>query len=61
LAQLNANGYKIVQVTAKDPVKILPKYDEAIMKEFGGSTVSARPTLKRRAHRQRMIGERTGV
>ena len=49
-----------MQVTAKDPVKTLPEYDEAVMKEFGGSTVSARPTLKRRAHRQRMIGESTG-
>jgi hypothetical protein len=25
-------------------VKTLPEYDEAIMKEFGGNTVSARPT-----------------
>jgi hypothetical protein len=37
-------GYKIVQVKAKDPVKTLPEYDEAIMKEFGGNTVSTRPT-----------------
>ena len=44
LAQLKAGGYKIVQVRAKDPVKTLPEYDEAIMKEFGGNTVSARPT-----------------
>ena len=44
LAQLKADGYKIVQVTAKDPLKTLPEYDEPIMKEFGGSTVSARPT-----------------
>ena len=44
LAQLKADGYKIVQVTAKDPVKTLPEYDETIIKEFGGSTVSARPT-----------------
>ena len=44
LAQLKAGGYKIVQVRAKDPVKTLPEYDEAIMKELGGSTVSARPT-----------------
>jgi hypothetical protein len=33
-----------VQVKAKDPVRTLPKYDEAITKEFGGSSVSARPT-----------------
>ena len=44
LAQLKAGGYKIVQVRAKDPVKTLPEYDEAIMKEFGGNTVSALPT-----------------
>ena len=44
LAQLKAGGYKIVQVKAKDPVKTLPEYDETIMKEFGGNTVSARPT-----------------
>ena len=46
------DGYKIVQVKAKDQVKTLPEYDEAIMKEFGGNTVSARPTVKRRAHHQ---------
>jgi len=44
LAQLKAGGFKIVQVTAKDLLPTLPEYDEAIMKEFGGSTVSARPT-----------------
>jgi peptidoglycan/xylan/chitin deacetylase (PgdA/CDA1 family) len=44
LVQLKADGYKIVQVKAKDPAKTLPEYDEAIMKEFGGNTVSARPT-----------------
>ena len=44
LVQLKAGGYKIVQVKAKDPATTLPEYDEAIMKEFGGNTVSARPT-----------------
>jgi peptidoglycan/xylan/chitin deacetylase (PgdA/CDA1 family) len=44
LAQLKAGGYKIVHVKAKELVKTLPEYDEAIMKEFGGNTVSARPT-----------------
>jgi peptidoglycan/xylan/chitin deacetylase (PgdA/CDA1 family) len=44
LVQLKADGYKIVQVKAKDPAKTLPEYDEAIMKEFGGNAVSARPT-----------------
>ena len=44
LARLKAGGYKIVQVKSKEPVKTLPEYDEAIMKNFGGSTVSNRPT-----------------
>ena len=44
LAQLKANGYKIVQVRGKDPLKTLPEYDAAIMKEFGGNTVSNLPT-----------------
>jgi peptidoglycan/xylan/chitin deacetylase (PgdA/CDA1 family) len=43
LAQLKAGGYKIVQVKSKDPLKTLAAYDEAIAKEFGGGTVSARP------------------
>jgi peptidoglycan/xylan/chitin deacetylase (PgdA/CDA1 family) len=43
LSQLKAGGYKIVQVKAKEPVKTLAEYDEAITKEFGGNTVSARP------------------
>jgi peptidoglycan/xylan/chitin deacetylase (PgdA/CDA1 family) len=44
LAQLKANGFKIVQVRAKEPATTLPEYDAAIMKEFGGSAVSALPT-----------------
>ena len=44
LAQLKADGYKIVQVKSKDPVITLPEYDEAILKEFGSGTVSTRPT-----------------
>jgi peptidoglycan/xylan/chitin deacetylase (PgdA/CDA1 family) len=44
LAQLKADGYKIVQVKSKYPVTTLPEYDDAIMKEFGSGTVSARPT-----------------
>src|SRR5262249_33875600 len=44
LAQLKAGGYKIVLAKSKDPVKTLPEYDEAINKEFGGGTVSSRPT-----------------
>ena len=44
LVQLKVRGYKIVRVKAKDLVKTLPEYDAAIMKEFGGNTVSAQPT-----------------
>jgi peptidoglycan/xylan/chitin deacetylase (PgdA/CDA1 family) len=44
LAQLKANGYKIVQVKSKEPLATLPEFDEAIMKEFGSGTVSTRPT-----------------
>jgi len=44
LAQLKANGFKIVQVRGKDPVRTLPEFDQAIMKEFGGNTVSTLPT-----------------
>src|SRR5665811_876065 len=43
LVQLKMNGYKIVQVKAKEPVQTLADYDSAIMKEFGGNTVNARP------------------
>ena len=43
LVQLKAGGYKVVQVKAKEAVKTLPEYDEAIMKEFGNN-VSSRPT-----------------
>ena len=43
LVQLKAGGYKVVQVKAKEAVKTLPEYDEAIIKEFGNN-VSARPT-----------------
>jgi len=43
LVQLKAGGYKVVQVKAKEAVKTLPEYDEAIIKEFGNN-VSSRPT-----------------
>jgi peptidoglycan/xylan/chitin deacetylase (PgdA/CDA1 family) len=43
LKQLKAGGYKIVQMKAKGVVQTLPEYDEAIMKEFGGNVVSAKP------------------
>jgi peptidoglycan/xylan/chitin deacetylase (PgdA/CDA1 family) len=44
LAQLQAGGYKIVHMRAKDPVKTLAEYDEAVKKEQKLPTVSSRPT-----------------
>ena len=45
LKQLKANGYKIVHMKAKDPVKTMPEYDEVIAKdEVKLPTVSQRPT-----------------
>ena len=40
LVQLKAGAYKVVQVKAKEAVKTLPEYDEAIMKEFGKGTLA---------------------
>jgi peptidoglycan/xylan/chitin deacetylase (PgdA/CDA1 family) len=44
LTQLKANGYKIVHMKAKDTVKSMAEYDEAIKKEAKLPTVSQRPT-----------------
>lgn len=44
LNQLKANGYKIVHMKAKDPVKSIASYDALILKEQKLPTVSARPT-----------------
>jgi peptidoglycan/xylan/chitin deacetylase (PgdA/CDA1 family) len=44
LKELKANGYKIVHVKAKDPLKTLASYDAAIAKEQKLPTVSGRPT-----------------
>jgi peptidoglycan/xylan/chitin deacetylase (PgdA/CDA1 family) len=44
LAQLKAEGFKIVHMRAKDPVKSLPEYDELVRKEQKLPTVSTRPT-----------------
>ena len=44
LAQLKADGYKIVHMRAKDPVKPLAEYDEMVKKEQKLPTVSTRPT-----------------
>jgi peptidoglycan/xylan/chitin deacetylase (PgdA/CDA1 family) len=44
LAQLKAEGYKIVHMRAKNAVTTLAEYDEAVKKEQKLPTVSTRPT-----------------
>jgi peptidoglycan/xylan/chitin deacetylase (PgdA/CDA1 family) len=44
LAQLKANGYKIVHMKPRFAVKSLPKYDEELQKDQKIPTVSQRPT-----------------
>ena len=44
LAQLKAGGFKIVHMKAKDTVKTIAEYDEAVKKEQKLPTVSTRPT-----------------
>jgi peptidoglycan/xylan/chitin deacetylase (PgdA/CDA1 family) len=44
LNQLKTNGYKIVHMKAKDPVKTIAQYDEMVAKEVKLPTVSDRPT-----------------
>ena len=45
LAQLKANGYKVVHMKAKESVKTLPDYDELILSEVKGPvTLDKRPT-----------------
>ena len=44
LIQLKANGYKVVQLKAKNAVATLPQYDAAMAKAQTGQTVDARPT-----------------
>ena len=44
LNQLKAGGYKVVHMKARDPVKTIAQYDEAIAKEIKLPTVSDRPT-----------------
>lgn len=36
LKQLKAGGYKIVHMTAKDPIQTLPEYDELVAKDMKG-------------------------
>ena len=44
LAQLKANGYKIVLMRPKGPVKTIASYDELVVKDLKLPTVSDRPT-----------------
>jgi peptidoglycan-N-acetylglucosamine deacetylase len=45
LKELKKNGYKIVQLTAKEPVQTLPEYDELVAKDMAGmpTALSDRP------------------
>jgi peptidoglycan/xylan/chitin deacetylase (PgdA/CDA1 family) len=43
LKRLKAEGYKVVAMRAKAPVKSLPQYDEQLMKEAKLPTLSQRP------------------
>ena len=44
LAQLKANGFKVVHMKAKDPIKTLAQYDELLLKEQKLPTLNTRPT-----------------
>jgi peptidoglycan/xylan/chitin deacetylase (PgdA/CDA1 family) len=44
LDQLKLNGYKVVHMRAKAPLKSLPEYDAMLVKEQKLPTVSSRPT-----------------
>lgn len=44
LNQFKANGYKIVHMKPRDPVKTLAQYDEALRKEVKLPTLDQRPT-----------------
>jgi len=44
LKQMQAKGYKIVHMKAKDQLKTVAKYDELVAKEVKLPTVSDRPT-----------------
>jgi peptidoglycan-N-acetylglucosamine deacetylase len=44
LSELKANGYKIVQLTAKTSIETLPEYDAMMSLEIKGGTANARPT-----------------
>jgi peptidoglycan/xylan/chitin deacetylase (PgdA/CDA1 family) len=43
LRRLKTEGYKVVQVKAKEPIKTLPQYDEALVKEAALPTMTSKP------------------
>jgi peptidoglycan/xylan/chitin deacetylase (PgdA/CDA1 family) len=43
LAQMKANGFKVVQMKSKEPLQTLPEYDATIMKEMNPVAANARP------------------
>ena len=45
LAQLKSNGYKIVQVKAKEPAQTIAEYDQLVEKDLSGGAANARPML----------------
>ena len=44
LVQLKSNGYRGVQLTAKDTIATLPQYDSEMLKVLAGQSVDTRPT-----------------
>jgi peptidoglycan/xylan/chitin deacetylase (PgdA/CDA1 family) len=43
LTQMKANGFKVVQMKAKEPLQTLPEYDAMILKEMNPVAANARP------------------
>jgi peptidoglycan-N-acetylglucosamine deacetylase len=44
LVQLKSNGYRVVQLIAKDNVATLPQYDSEMLKVLAGQSIDTRPT-----------------
>jgi peptidoglycan-N-acetylglucosamine deacetylase len=44
LVQLKSNGYRVVQLIAKDTIATLPQYDSEMLKVLAGQSVDTRPT-----------------
>ncbi len=43
LAQMKANGFKVVHMKAREPLQTLPEYDEMIVKQMNPAAAHARP------------------